>query len=61
MINEHAITYRDKLSVEDLDYLVRKSNRLGRLGREISRVYTQSDRDGMHVYFEVDNPGIRCE
>jgi hypothetical protein len=53
MLNEHAITYSDKIVMKDLEYLVKKANRLGRLGRETVRVYQQEDSDGFHVYFEV--------
>lgn len=53
MLNEHAVTYTEKLCVKDLEYIVKKANRLGRNGREIVRVYQQEDGDGTHVYFEV--------
>lgn len=53
MLNEHAVTYTEKLSVKDLEYIVKKANRLGRNGREVVRVYQQEDGDGTHVYFEV--------
>lgn len=53
MLNEHAITYIDKISMKDLDYLVKKANRLGKSGREVVRVYQQEDSEGCHVYFEV--------
>jgi hypothetical protein len=59
MLNEHAITYTEKISVKDLDYIVRKANRLGRNGREVVRVYQQEDAEGCHVYFEVT--GMPCE
>ena len=53
MLNEHAITYNDKIRITDLDYMVKKANRLGRSGREVMHVYQQEDSDGTHVYFEV--------
>lgn len=53
MRNEHAITYRDKISMKDLEYLVRKANRLGKLDREVVHVYQTEDDEGFHVYFEV--------
>lgn len=37
----------------DLDYLIKKANRLGKAGREVIRVYQQEDNEGIHVYFEV--------
>ncbi len=53
MLNEHAITYQERISVADLDYLVKKSNRLGKNGRDVVRVFQQEDAEGAHVYFEV--------
>ena len=53
MLNEHAITYKEKITASDLDYLVKKANRLGKNGREVVRVFQQEDTDGIHVYFEV--------
>lgn len=59
MLNEHAITYTEKISMKDLEYLVKKSNRLGKAGRDIVHVYQQEDAEGFHVYFEVT--GKPCE
>lgn len=53
MLQEHAITYQDRLSIADLDYLVRKSNKLGESGRRVIRVHEESDNEGVHVYFDV--------
>lgn len=53
MRNEHAITYHEKITMKDLEYLVRKSNRLGLIGNEIVHVYQTEDAEGFHVYFEV--------
>jgi len=53
MINEHAITYKDKLSIGDLHYLITKANLYGKNGKEVIRVYQEEDIDGFHVYFEV--------
>lgn len=58
MPNEHAITYVDKVSMKDLQYLVKKANRLGKSGRDITRVYQQEDEEGVHVYFEVTGKQI---
>lgn len=54
MLNEHAITYVEKITMKDLDYLVKKANKLGKSGRDIVHVYQQEDADGFHVYFEVN-------
>ena len=51
MINEHAITYRGKLSIEDLNYIIKKANRIGLNGRQIVRVYQDEDSEGTHLYF----------
>jgi len=53
MLNEHAITYRDKITVADLDYIIKKANKLGRKGREVTRVHQDEDAEGIHVYFET--------
>lgn len=55
MVTEHAISYKDKLSVEDLNYLIKKANRLGLSNRSIIRVYQEEDDEGIHVYFSVDS------
>lgn len=58
MVHEHAKTYQDQLSVADLDYMVKKANKLGKSGREIVRVHEEIDAEGTHVYFDVTgNPG----
>lgn len=53
MLHEHAITYRDQLSIADLDYMAKKANKLGRKGREIVRVHEETDYEGTHLYFDV--------
>lgn len=53
MLNEHAITYHERININDLDYLIKKANRLGKCGRDVIRVYQQEDNEGTHVYFEV--------
>lgn len=53
MVNEHAITYQDRLSVADLDYIIKKSNRLGKNGKEIINIHQIEDLEGKHLYFEV--------
>ena len=56
MINEHAITVKKNLSLEDLNYIIRKANRLGQLDRVLIRVYMQEDDEGKHYYFECEGP-----
>ena len=53
MVNEHAITIREKCSIEEISFLVKKANRLGKADRDITHVYTRDDPDGSHVFFEV--------
>jgi len=57
MINEHAKTVQENINIEDLDYMIKKANKLGTSGRKISRVFAEEDSEGRHVYFEVD--GLR--
>jgi len=54
MVNEHAITYKDILTAEDLDYLAKKANRLGLLNRQLVRAYQEEDSEGKHIYFSVE-------
>ncbi len=56
MLHEHAITYKDRLSIADLDYITKKANRLGKNGREIMRVHQETDSEGTHLYFDVTGP-----
>lgn len=53
MLLEHAITYRDRLSIADLEYIVKKAYKIGKAGREIVRVHEESDNEGTHIYFNV--------
>jgi len=54
MVNEHAITYKDKLSLADLDYIIKKANRLGLDNRHLLRVSQEEDSEGTHIYFAVE-------
>ena len=53
MRHEHAITYKDRLGIADLDYIIKKSNKLGKNGRDVVRVHQETDAEGTHVYFDV--------
>jgi len=53
MLHEHAITYKDRLSVVDLEYLAIKANKLGQSGRGIISVNEEKDLNGTHIYFDV--------
>lgn len=53
MLNEHAITYHERISIANLDYIIKKANRLGKSGRNVIRVYQEEDDEGFHIYFEV--------
>lgn len=53
LIHEHAITYTDQLKMADLEYLTLKANRLGRVGRQLMAIHTETDEEGTHVYFDV--------
>ncbi len=53
MLHEHAITFQSQLSDANLEYLVRKSNRLGLIGREVVAIYKVIEEDKTHLYFEV--------
>lgn len=53
MLNEHAITYKEKLSIRELDYIVKKACKIGHKGREVTRVHQDEDEEGIHIYFET--------
>lgn len=53
MLQEHAITYSESLSLYDVEQLVRKANQLGRSGRNVTRVHEECDEEGKHIYFNV--------
>lgn len=53
MLREHAITYQENLTISDLEYLVKKANRLGKLNRDLVSIFEERDREGTHVYFNV--------
>ncbi len=57
MLHEHAVTYNGQLSVADLDYIIRKANKLGRIGRDIIQVVEEIDDEGIHVFFDVTGMG----
>jgi len=46
MLNQHAITYKDHITISDLDYMIRKANRLGKSNREIVRIFQEEDDEG---------------
>src|SRR4051812_10100586 len=57
MIKEHAVTITGEITHEQLDYLVKKANKLGLQNRQVIRVYSEDDNEGRHIYFEAQ--GLR--
>lgn len=66
MIQEHAKTVKGEISMADLEYMIKKAHRIGLSGRSLTRVFSQEDGEGKHIYFECecikekafDNKGI---
>ena len=56
MIHEHAITVKDHISIEQLNYLIKKANKLGNINRLITSVYMEEDQEGKHYYFLCEGP-----
>lgn len=59
MINEHAMTINTlegDITASDLNYMVKKANRLGLRDRELVRVFMEEDDEGKHIYFECEGP-----
>lgn len=55
MITEHAITLTEEMTAENLDYIVKKANRLGLQKKHIARVYSVEDKEGKHIYYETES------
>lgn len=55
MIKEHVATVKGEISIDNLNYLAKKANKLGIIDRQIYRVFMEEDADGKHYYFEVEN------
>lgn len=54
MIDEHAVAFKDKLYEHQLEYLIRKANRLGLSNRAISHMYQINEENTTHIYFKVE-------
>lgn len=54
MVNEHAKTIQGTASMADINYIVKKANKLGKSGRDVTRVFSQEDDEGTHIYFETE-------
>jgi len=54
LISEHVICYENSLNANDIEYICRKSNALGLVGRDIHKVYTVHDGFSKHLYFDAD-------
>lgn len=59
MVTEHAKLIHHDINNEDLLYLIKKANRLGKSGREIADVHQIHDDEGTHVLFEVEEMHYR--
>lgn len=58
MIKEHAVTVKGEISLDKLNYLVKKANKLGLIDRQVGRVVMEEDSEGKHYYFEAEN--MKC-
>lgn len=52
MIQEHAKTVKGEITMDDLEFMVKKAHRMGLAGWQLTRVYSQEDGEGKHIYFE---------
>lgn len=55
MIQEHALEVDGEITCEDLEYMIKKANRLGKSDREITHVYMLTNEMHKHIYFEVES------
>lgn len=54
MQKQHGITYQDRLSMADLEYLIKKANHLGTLEKRLVCITEESDDEGIHIFFIVE-------
>lgn len=54
MVHEHAIIIKNSCTIDQINYLVQKANKLGKNGRDISHAYYKDDEEGSHIFFVVD-------
>lgn len=59
MINEHALTLKNVCTIQEISYLVKKANKLGKSDREIQHVFVKDDEEGSHIFFEVEEMKTR--
>lgn len=55
MRKEHAITYKDELQIVDLEYVIKKANRLGKIHADVVGVNVERDAEGFHLFFSVND------
>ncbi len=59
MIEEHALSLIGELKKEDLEYLVRKANKLGTAGRRLSGIKIERLDASKEILFIVDDPSTK--
>lgn len=54
-IEEHAITYKEHPTKDQLEYLITKANRLGTNGRTIKTIHIDNKENAKDLYFIVED------
>lgn len=54
-IDEHALTIKEEITEEQIEYLVKKANRLGKNGRTINAIQFKAKEDSKDIFFIADN------
>ncbi len=50
MQKEHAMIVKEPLSIDQLEYLVKKANRLGLDSKQVVGVWEEEDHEGKHIF-----------
>lgn len=54
MIKEHALLIKEEISIQDLEYLVKKANKLGITNRVITGITEEKDFEGKHIFYTCE-------
>lgn len=54
MIKEHALLIKKEITIQNLEYLVTKANKLGLRNRVITGITEEKDFEGKHIFYTCE-------
>lgn len=54
MIKEHALLIKNEITIKDLEYLVKKANKLGLKNRIVTGITAEKDFEGRHIFYTCE-------